>query len=102
MRRLILATVLLLALPNIALAEEKPADRFMEEFEKFSEEAQDFFGGLAESIAPMLEGLNEKIGDLSQYEPPEVLPNGDIIIRRKAPLSPEDPASPAPEGQVDL
>lgn len=34
-------------------------------------------------IAPLIENLMEAIDDLTAYEAPEVLPNGDIIIRRK-------------------
>lgn len=96
-----LITVSALALP--ATAQDTPADDFAQDFERFSEEAQRFFGDLAQNIAPMLEGLQEKIGDLSHYDAPEVLPNGDIIIRRK----PDAPKSPPPQnqpndGQVDL
>lgn len=49
-------------------------------------------------MGPALRELVEKVEDWSLYEAPEILPNGDIIIRRK----PEDVASPPPEGQVDL
>jgi len=40
-------------------------------------------------LGPALRDLEEKIDDLNAYLPPEVLPNGDIIIRRKVPLLPE-------------
>ncbi len=53
--------------------------------------------GLMQEIGPALKDLEGKIDDLNAYYPPEVLPNGDIIIRRKVPL-----AVPAPEGEVDL
>ena len=39
-----------------------------------------------------------KVGDLSAYHAPEVLPNGDIIIRRKTPQETE----PLPEGEIEL
>lgn len=48
--------------------------------------------GLAENMGPAMEELRGMIGDFSAYELPEVLPNGDIIIRRKVPL--EDPLEP--------
>jgi hypothetical protein len=59
--------------------------------------------GLANEIEPMAEewsegwaDLVEKFGDMQVYHPPEVLPNGDIIIRRRIPLAP-----PAP-GETDI
>lgn len=59
--------------------------------------------GLANEIEPMAEewsegwaDLVEKFGDMQVYHPPEVLPNGDIIIRRRTPLDP--PAS----GETDI
>jgi len=49
--------------------------------------------GLALEMGPAMEELRGMIGDFSAYELPEVLPNGDIIIRRKFPLEPEgDPS----------
>ena len=51
---------------------------------------QDF----VEEMGPALRNLMTEIKDWSVYEPPEVLPNGDIIIRRK----PEPPEpEPLPE-----
>jgi hypothetical protein len=60
----------------------------------------------SELIAPMLDTLGAMIGDLPEYEAPEILPNGDIIIRRKpseAP-SPEVPAEAGDDadGGVEL
>ena len=47
-----------------------------------------------QELAPQLEVLRDKIIDFSAYELPEVLPNGDILIRKKQPV-PDD-------GEVDL
>jgi hypothetical protein len=50
---------------------------------------------MADSFAkaePMLRDLMAMMDDLTQYHAPEVLPNGDILIRRKLPaelVSPE-------------
>ncbi|MBV1868703.1 MAG: hypothetical protein KUG69_12485 [Marinosulfonomonas sp.] len=55
------------------------------------------FRGLMDELGPAILELEGKIIDLSLYELPEVLPNGDIIIRRKA--APEK--SPG-KGEVDL
>lgn len=51
---------------------------------------------LAEKVGPGLQELQGLIGDLDAYHAPEILPNGDIIIRRKVPLVP----NPGPE--IDL
>ncbi|MCX7889084.1 MAG: hypothetical protein N2422_05055 [Rhodobacteraceae bacterium] len=49
---------------------------------------------------PALRQLSAIVGDFAQYAPPEVLPNGDIIIRRRRPL-PGLPV-PGPNGEIDL
>lgn len=54
-------------------------------------------GEQLKAMEPMLRSLAEMIGDIRNYEAPEKLPNGDIIIRRKP-----DPDAPAPEGEVEL
>lgn len=54
----------------------------------------------AEEMGPALRDLMSKIGDLSAYHPPEVLPNGDIILRRKTPEEIE--SDRAPEGEIEI
>ena len=49
------------------------------------------------AIRPVLEDLARMIGDVRNYHAPEMLPNGDIIIRRKVPLTPD-----GGEGEVEL
>ena len=56
------------------------------------------FKGMADEMLPMFEELRGQIGDFTNYHMPEVLPNGDIIIRRKVPLKVE----PKEEGEIDL
>ncbi len=58
--------------------------------------------GLREELEPMADELAqgwaelvEMLGDFSAYEMPQMLPNGDIIIRRKVPLEPG-------QGEIDL
>lgn len=68
----------------------------------------DEFGPALESFSaqmgPALRGLLAEVEDWSVYHPPEMLDNGDIIIRRKVPT--EDKAVPEeqtdPEDQIDL
>lgn len=61
--------------------------------------------GLANEIEPMADKwadgwaeLVERFGDLNAYHPPETLPNGDIIIRRRVPLTPDN----AEPGETEL
>ncbi|MEO0703422.1 MAG: hypothetical protein AAFY80_14895 [Pseudomonadota bacterium] len=41
--------------------------------------------GLADELEPALRNFSDQMEGLNRYHPPEVLPNGDIIIRRKTP-----------------
>lgn len=93
---------------------ERGAQLFMEGILKEMEPAIDEFSGLAEQMGPALKNFADEMGpkladlldqveDWSVYQAPEILPNGDIIIRRKPdhPLEkPDTPTEPAP--QVDL
>ena len=68
-----------------AQAPALPSDQdeeFQMEFE-LPEETLKAIEGFSEMIAPMLDSLGAMFEDLPQYEAPEILPNGDIIIRRK-------------------
>ena len=64
--------------------------------------------GLMEELGPALremeEGLGalqEMLGDMTLYHAPEVLPNGDILIRRRTPLEPGAP-EPEPGAEIEL
>lgn len=73
-----------------AMADEPNRD-LAEGLEKLGEGARLFLRGLQGEMKPVAEGwgmLVDKLGDFSLYELPEMLPNGDIIIRRKEPLDP--------------
>jgi len=50
---------------------------------------------MMDEFGPAMRELGAKIGDLSAYHAPVVLPNGDILIRRKVPLVPQN-------GEIDL
>lgn len=53
--------------------------------------------GLLQDYQPVLDELSTLIDDLGNYElPPERLPNGDIIIRRKAGAPPPPPLDGVP------
>ncbi|UWP99193.1 hypothetical protein [Aliiroseovarius crassostreae] len=89
--------------------------------ELMSRGLQMLLDGLAQEMSPMRDGLAEgmaenwarqlhegwqdlmaEMGDLSAYHPPEVLPNGDIILRRKLPQPPVPPEAATPDGGTDL
>ncbi len=50
----------------------------------------------AAQAGPMLKELARLMGDVTNYHPPEVLPNGDIIIRRRSPLE------AAPQDEIEI
>ncbi|KIN61692.1 hypothetical protein Z945_2685 [Sulfitobacter noctilucae] len=82
------------------LKEMEPA---IEDFSGLAEEMGPALRQFADQMGPKLADLMNEIEDWSAYLPPEVLPNGDIIIRRKpeAPMvPPATPTEPAP--QIDL
>lgn len=122
MRTLILALSLTFAAPVLAQDalpeaepdEGRPIDSILELFIDRAEEAmRDMVEGLEPElnellqkmepemqrlmgrILPELQALSEMVGGIDNYEMPEVLPNGDIIIRRK------NDAPPLPEGLID-
>lgn len=51
-----------------------------------------------DQMIPLLQDLNGMIDDMSAYHAPEILPNGDILIRRR--VEPEDTPD-APETSAD-
>ncbi|MDW4548038.1 hypothetical protein R5H32_01600 [Defluviimonas sp. D31] len=50
-------------------------------------------------MEPAFRDLAAMIGDIRNYHAPEMLPNGDIIIRRK---SPAELAVPKTDGEIEL
>lgn len=64
--------------------------------------------GLLEEMSPAMEQMSDDLrralGNLSAYEAPEILPNGDIIIRRKENMPPDTDAEPqvGENGEIEL
>ncbi len=108
-----------LALPSAAQVAEPEPPSLMDEGLRL------FMEGLSREVAPMMEdleamrreaaplleqlerGLGDALGNLEAYHAPEMLPNGDIILRRRVPLEPApapptEPELPDDEGAVDL
>ncbi|WP_375255117.1 AAA+ family ATPase [Yoonia sp.] len=66
------------------------------------EEMGPAFAEFAQSVGPAFADLLNQVDDFRNYEAPEFLPNGDIIIRR-SPDAPLWTPEPDPEtGEVDL
>lgn len=79
---------------------ERGAQLFLEGIMKEVDPAVKDLQALVQELGPALAELMEDIGDFSAYHPPEVLPNGDIILRKKRPEDAENPT--LPEAAVDL
>ncbi len=118
------------ALPAIA-QEETPPDDAGQGYDLMQQGAELFLRGLQsqleptitdlgnradelrQELAPTLELLSDQMGealtsllatidDLSYYEMPEILENGDIIIRRKPDAPAYEPSAEEPSAEVDL
>lgn len=125
-RRLIPSAVLAVLLGALPLGAQEAPEAPADEGRSLMEEgARLFWEGIRREMGPALEGLRERademepalrqfveqmgpvlrdlmdqVGDLSAYHPPEVLPNGDILLRRKTPQ--ELQAEPAPKGEIEI
>ncbi len=79
------------------MSEMEPA---LDEMRKSMDELGPAFAEFAQAIGPAFAALLDQIDDIRHYEAPEIMPNGDIIIRR----SPDAPAwEPDPDtGEVEL
>lgn len=55
-----------------------------------------------QELGPKLLSLMAMIDDLGNYAFPVMLPNGDILIRRTAPLVPGADPEPGPNGEIEL
>lgn len=115
--RLLFSLVACLGLTAPPLAAETAAPKATEGMDMIEEGAKIILRSLLEGMQPKLEELSKgldqaikeagpalrdllaKVDDFRNYHPPEMLPNGDIIIRRK---SPADIADQQPGGEVEL
>ncbi|KEJ89926.1 hypothetical protein [Sulfitobacter donghicola] len=119
-----------LLIPLFALSLASPLAAEEEPLSLMERGAQLFFEGLMEEMAPALDGMAdlleeagpalqefvaemgpklrdvlEDVDDWSVYTAPEVLPNGDIIIRRKPDIPKDKDTQKAPQEtspQIDL
>lgn len=78
MRKIAVIAAFLIATPAVAQDEERGRDLM-------SEALRLFMQGFMAEMEPALEDLESFLSEFNAYHPPEVLPNGDILIRRKTP-----------------
>ncbi|MCB1312054.1 MAG: hypothetical protein KDK29_09275 [Sedimentitalea sp.] len=99
---------------------DRGVDLFFEGLRQEMSPLMESLRGMAEDYGPSMRSFIEEMGpafgemlnevkDWTQYDPPEILPNGDIIIRKKRETAPETPHTPEPPmsdeppaGQIDL
>lgn len=90
--RVLFVLCLSLAPLSASAEEQSEFERWQELLEKSTEALLgDIINELGPELVEMMEGLNSLRG----YHAPEVLPNGDIIIRRRK-------SGDIPEGEVEL
>ncbi|WP_323771401.1 hypothetical protein [Antarctobacter sp.] len=70
------------------MTEMEPA---LKELDEVTREMQPLLRDFAVEMGPALADLLEKVEDWTVYYPPEMLENGDIIIRRRELLEPDAP-----------
>ncbi|MEM6637501.1 MAG: hypothetical protein AAF667_16600 [Pseudomonadota bacterium] len=98
MTRIALLSIML-AVGTPVAAEDKDSS-LKDGMELLSEGTRLLIEGLIQEMQPALDGLGDALSDLNAYHPPEILPNGDIILRRKEPL--EDELEIGPDGEVEI
>ena len=81
------------------LEEMEPAIR---ELEGLAGEIEPAIRSFAEEMGPALRDLLEQVEDWSTYEPPVVLPNGDILLKRKQDAPPLEGLPPPEDGEIDI
>lgn len=95
----LLATALIIAglAPGAGIAPAGAQSSGSDELRDLPERLDDALRELMERMKPALEGLADTLGAFEQidsieyYEAPEVLPNGDILIRRRDDAPPWPP-----------
>ncbi|RII37944.1 hypothetical protein DL237_14830 [Pseudooceanicola sediminis] len=122
MKRALIALALTISVaglpPRTAIAQQDtapPASKMQEGLRQFLDGLSDGVGELADGAGPALQNFLQQMGpafedilgeikDFSKYEAPQVLPNGDILIRRKQDAPEYMPPVPGenPDGSVDL
>ena len=70
----------------------------MKDLQGLVDEMQPQMRRFVEEMGPALGQLLSQIDDITAYHPPEMLPNGDIILRKKTP----EETKPPKAGEIEL
>ncbi|WP_146590849.1 hypothetical protein [Puniceibacterium confluentis] len=70
----------------------------LEDLQDLAEDLRPRIKDFAQEMGPALRDLMAEVDDWSLYYPPEMLPNGDIIMRRKTP----EELAPQPGEEIEL
>jgi hypothetical protein len=81
------------------MTEMEPA---LDEMGKALDEMGPALESFGAEVGPKLRQLVGMIDDFKNYDAPVMLPNGDILIRRNAPLVPKPEFAPGPNGEIEL
>lgn len=100
----LIAVLILSTVPLAGMAQDAPKDDapLTEEFDKLADGMRKLLESFSDDVAPMMEGLAEQLKGLDAYHAPEVLPNGDIIIRRKTPKERENSDKGTGDNVIDI
>jgi hypothetical protein len=74
----------------------------MQEMQKGLDDLGATMGSALDQAQPWITALSSMVDDFGYYDPPERLPNGDIVIRRKADAPPVQLEDLPPAPQTDL
>ena len=77
-------------------------DPALQELESIIDELEPSFLEFAEVMGPALQELLDTVDNISYYDAPEVLENGDIIIRRREDAPPYEPQDDAEAEAIEL
>ncbi|WP_127105672.1 hypothetical protein [Pararhodobacter zhoushanensis] len=90
-RAMILALLVSLGTPAVAQEADEPG------------RLDQLFSDMLGAIDPWMRELSAMLGDLSGWHAPEVLPNGDILIRRRhEDQAPSEPSVEGSDGSLEL
>ncbi|MBL4768827.1 MAG: hypothetical protein JKY94_14145 [Rhodobacteraceae bacterium] len=70
----------------------------LDDLQDLAEQAGPSLLNFMTEMGPAFTDLLDQVEDWSRYSAPEILPNGDIIIRRKLGTAPEE----STEGEIDI
>lgn len=65
-------------------------------------DALDEMRPLIEDWGPRMHEIIRMMGDIRNYDPPVLLPNGDILIRRRTTPESVPPSTPEPGAEIEL